>query len=1458
MSQSIRPIYAGLLGGILAAMIVSLSLYTTLPQAYTEGWYSPLSTQITTFAPTGVGTPIWPIPSLAELLCYFGGALVVIATGFLAARWEGGTIRQRLIAGIVAGLTTGLVVWLSVGAGAAGVVGHAPIWYNGPKSVDSDKMLILLNEAIVRTAWLVPISLAVIVGTATLLGGLGGLLGIRQGLSKPGTLRPISPATKLRIALSLLLSTTITLIIVGGVLTLLEAKVGDVATKVRHQLSFPATGITSIPTYMLLAVAVGLSWWIWRLVPVNGMQHWYSLGTLAGGGVIVLQIGIVGFLALINPQLVVQPVVASDLVAVALTSGVGLPLALRTRRRSDAPPEPITVWHDWLDSLAITTLGGATILMAGIGAFALSLVSGAIVFIDPLSGPMTGGIDAMPTVAGSIRNIYGTCFTAGILSLLYPLAPLSTFLVYEVLRHAYGRVREWWIWVVASLSGLFTGVLIGGGVGCLLSIAFSNLNSLSSWCIPVGMVTFGLVGLAGGQGIALGIPTHHMRRWIWTSVVSGALTISILTACYALKWWPLAATIVVLALCIVVLFQWRVSHGLYHWSRWWTLVNLAGAVAGYLAGLAITMGSNFLLALLLMPIVYAITTGTFLVRVGALDENLRQQVATVWSRASIRRKVLLLPGIFVVFALAASLIGFQIGSSETRVQLFQQQLKGDEPRVVAAVAERDRTLHESVTELADATMLRASLAPNNQATVRTATERANELRVRYDLTQVILTTGDGRAVFSVAEPTGSDSIWHWTLIDTAQPEQRALLTCHPGDAVQLINVPNMRTNPNLPQIGTDNKPIPMLIACATLDDGAGTVFAILDLDHARTHITQQSQIQSGLNLTFKISSPPSAIDDIPQISRSVFGETLILDLTLGVPIQATLTASTKQLSEIVAVGFRSMLIASLVSLAALLILGGWLGRSFTRSIIQITDAALAVSNGDLGQQVVIKTQDEIGNLARAFNTMVAGLRDREAAVKQREAAESANRAKSMFLANMSHELRTPLNAILGFAQLLLRDRGLSADQRDSLHVIGRSGEHLLALINDVLEMAKIEAGRVELREERFDLLRFLEDLEEMFQVRATDKGLQMIFDPSPGTPHYIRADKGKLRQILINLIGNAVKFTSEGGVTLRVDLRTSGSHPRLVCEIEDTGPGMSPEEISAIFESFVQTTSGRLSQEGTGLGLAISRQFVSLMGGELTVQSRVGQGSIFGLRLPVDVVNAPEEAVAHIGEVVGLAPDQPTFRILVVEDKWYNRHLLLKLLSSLGFVVREATNGAEGIAVWHEWQPQLIFMDMRMPIMDGYEATRTIKQSERGHETIVIALTASAFEEDRNQVLSAGCDEFIRKPFRNDQLFAALERHLGVRFMRESGEPAATVTPKPSDMLAPLDLTVLPLGTLAELRSAAEQADGEAVLQIIAPFAALHSTQVHTITNLVDNFRFDALLDAATDASQDQPQGTQL
>jgi two-component system sensor histidine kinase/response regulator len=316
---------------------------------------------------------------------------------------------------------------------------------------------------------------------------------------------------------------------------------------------------------------------------------------------------------------------------------------------------------------------------------------------------------------------------------------------------------------------------------------------------------------------------------------------------------------------------------------------------------------------------------------------------------------------------------------------------------------------------------------------------------------------------------------------------------------------------------------------------------------------------------------------------------------------------------------------------------------------------------------------------------------------------------------MSHELRTPLNAILGFSQLMAHDPGLTTEQQEYLETIGRSGEHLLGLINDVLELSKIDAGGVTLQEESFDLHRLLDGLEEMFRLRAADKRLMLVFDRAPDVPQYVRTDQGKLRQVLMNLLGNAVKFTQEGGITLRVGKGPMGYSPRagsvlLHFEVEDTGPGIAPEELDAVFDAFAQTASGQASKEGTGLGLPISLQFVKLMGGDLTVSSdgMPGQGSLFKFDVQIELVDAADVPTSQPARrVIGLEPDQRAadggpYRLLIAEDREASRMLLTKLLEPLGFEVREAVNGQEALEIWEQWEPHLIWMDMRMPVIDGH------------------------------------------------------------------------------------------------------------------------------------------------------------
>lgn len=480
----------------------------------------------------------------------------------------------------------------------------------------------------------------------------------------------------------------------------------------------------------------------------------------------------------------------------------------------------------------------------------------------------------------------------------------------------------------------------------------------------------------------------------------------------------------------------------------------------------------------------------------------------------------------------------------------------------------------------------------------------------------------------------------------------------------------------------------------------------------------------------------------------------------------------------------------------------------------------------------------------------------EAALQEaKEAAEQANIAKSAFLANMSHELRTPLNAILGFAQLLVNDDAISPDRREQLQIIKRSGEHLLTLINDVLEMAKIEAGRITLDDSDFDLYALLDSLEAMLQLKAKSKDIQLLFEIAPNVPQYVRTDPRKLRQALINLLGNALKFTQSGFVALRVKSAIeaeitppgkAGEVSQLYFEIEDTGRGIAPEEIQLLFEPFVQTEAGRQSQEGTGLGLPLSRQFVKLMGGEIDVRSTLGEGSTFFFNINIGLVEAISSQNDRRDKIIGLAADQPTYRILVTDDRWESRQLILNILAPLGFELREAINGVEAIAQWREWKPHLIFMDMRMPVMDGYEATQQIKSHLEGQATAIIALTASAFDRDRAVTLAAGCNDFICKPFKTEELFEKMATHLGVRYLYEkplNSSPPKSARKQKNFSLTPDKLVSLPSEWLQRLYHAAEVADDEEILHLIAKLPETHAAIGESLAELAQHFRCDRIIE---------------
>ncbi|GAA6623204.1 MHYT domain-containing protein [Scytonema sp. NUACC26] len=499
----------------------------------------------------------------------------------------------------------------------------------------------------------------------------------------------------------------------------------------------------------------------------------------------------------------------------------------------------------------------------------------------------------------------------------------------------------------------------------------------------------------------------------------------------------------------------------------------------------------------------------------------------------------------------------------------------------------------------------------------------------------------------------------------------------------------------------------------------------------------------------------------------------------------------------------------------------------------------------------------------------------------KETADAANRAKSEFLANMSHELRTPLNAILGFTQLMNHNNSISAEYQQYLKIINRSGEHLLDLINDILQMSKIEAGRVTLNENYFDLYRLLSSLEGMLALKAQSKNLHLIFERTTEVPQYIRADESKLRQVLINLLDNAIKFTSQGSVKLRISVVLEGdkgtkgyknkvfpsvssslplplsSSFYILFEVIDTGLGIRQEEFERLFQAFGQTTTGLKSGQGTGLGLSISYKFVEIMGGQIWVSSTLGVGSQFSFTISAqetteEQVNISNELTPK--QVISLALGEPSYKILVVEDRQTNRLLLVKLLSSIGFQVQEVTNGQEALAIWENWRPHLIFMDMRMPMMDGYEATRLIKEREKqlmfGNfqaKTIIIALTASAFEEDKHKILSAGCDDLLSKPFQEKELLAKISKYLGVQYLYKEdcqngdiGSSHRTFISSSTSLAE--QIASMPRDWVVQLHNAACQGNDELIFRLIAEISEEQTYLRQALKVLVDNFDFEQVM----------------
>jgi PAS domain S-box-containing protein len=493
-------------------------------------------------------------------------------------------------------------------------------------------------------------------------------------------------------------------------------------------------------------------------------------------------------------------------------------------------------------------------------------------------------------------------------------------------------------------------------------------------------------------------------------------------------------------------------------------------------------------------------------------------------------------------------------------------------------------------------------------------------------------------------------------------------------------------------------------------------------------------------------------------------------------------------------------------------------------------------------------------LRNVNETLDQKVRERTAELVQKNLElEAANRAKSLFLANMSHEIRTPLNAVLGFSQIVLHDPNLSPESRHNLQTVTRSGEHLLTLINDVLDMAKIESGRMVLEQAPFDLPGLLADVTDMFAPRAAGKNLQLIRELHPGMPRHIAGDAGKLRQIIINLLGNAVKFTQKGGICLRARTCSREDGTWLEVEVQDSGPGIAPGDLERVFNAFEQSEIGKRSQSGTGLGLTISRECARSMGGSLTVTSQPGQGACFHLALPVtEAAQAPEApSQGNQRRIVRLKPGQHPWRILVVDDRDTNREILVKMLAPLGFTLIEAEDGQAALEAFAAQAPHLVLMDVVMPVLDGREAIRRIRALPEGREVPIIAVSASVFEDQLREIIQVGANDYLRKPLREEELFEKVARFLPAEFEYE-GEEVSLPLPQGEALSATgvaEAMALLPEAVRAELLAAARQLDKGGVMAVLNRLDGMPPAVADRVRSLAESYRFDLLEDELLQAA---------
>jgi signal transduction histidine kinase/CheY-like chemotaxis protein len=584
---------------------------------------------------------------------------------------------------------------------------------------------------------------------------------------------------------------------------------------------------------------------------------------------------------------------------------------------------------------------------------------------------------------------------------------------------------------------------------------------------------------------------------------------------------------------------------------------------------------------------------------------------------------------------------------------------------------------------------------------------------------------------------------------------------------------------------------------------------------------------------------------------------------------------------------RITILLCFLALIVATITGVFTSKWITLPIIRLSQASQAIARGELSQKVELNGVEEIEVMADSFNLMAGQLRESftalaktneelEQRVEKRTAelaeakskADSANQAKSEFLASMSHELRTPLNGILGYAQILGKMKTLPEKASQGVNIIHQCGTHLLTLINDVLDISKIEARKLELSPNAIHLPSLLQGVVEISQIRAQQKVIDFHYEPDPNLPTGVIADEKRLRQVLINLLGNAIKFTDQGAVTFKIEQLNANTNElpfaHLRFSITDSGVGIAPEDVQKLFRAFEQVGERSRQAEGTGLGLAISQQIVQLMGGKIQVESQLGIGSKFFFEVEL-LLNHEwvQQQTSSAGNIISYVGEKR--EILIVDDRWENRAVIVNLLEPLGFIVTEAENGQQGLDKMREHLPDLVITDLAMPVMDGFQMLKQLRHDENLQQLKVIVSSASVAQADQQMSTEAGGDDFLAKPVNAQELFNTVAKHLQLTWNYEieattanistlelipsssvdlpGGEEDPNSLPTNQSEFNAKDLGKMPTEWVINLYQAATQLDTELVLQLINEIPASEPRMINTLTDWVNNYRFDKITD---------------